>query len=432
MQKITSLIICLLFTIQLIAQNNGERTVIIKFKKHIDPNQNAEIGQIKNDFRIELIPLFEESDLRALAARVPLCRDAVDSLNRFYQIKGCVFDSRLLATLTAKFKNYVSRMDSYAVGTVTDGSITCNKNNSTGNITNTYITDMDLTGLDTGDSAGFSLIESSTYPVNPYINSKRTAMGSSIYIPLNVSRTRPTFNHSDKTLGVFWAAQSNPYCCTGCSNGIAPKGKLRTFFCTNDIDCNPSSSDSNFSISRALLRTLLLSQAGDILLFEFDDSNNIIESQPQIQELIQIATGCLGIIVIEPAGNGDRPINIATDSGAIVVGAAYKDGTNNYFIFPGTNYGNRVDVYSLTNFKSIVTKQGVCQRYSCTSGAAAVIAAMAVSFQSQYFKRKQKYLTPFQMRDLFRNNTGGSYKVASTGKYVAVGTLLVNAVNGMR
>lgn len=428
MQKITSLIICLLFTIHLIAQNNGERTVIIKFKKHIDPTQNAEIGQIKNDFRIELIPLFEESDLRALAARVPpLCRDAVDSLTRFYQIKGCVYDSRILATLTAKFKNYVSRMDSYAVGTATAGSITCNKNNSTGNITNTYITDMGLAGLDTGDSAGFSLIESSTYPVNTYINSKRAAMGSSINIPLNV--TSPTFNHSDKTLGVFWADKTNSNCCIGCNNGIVPKGKLKTFFCTNDIDCNPSSYDENFSISRALLRTLLLSQTGDILLFEFDDSNNIIESQPQIQELIQIATKCLGIVVIEPAGNGGRPINIATDSGAIVVGAAYKDGTNNYFIFPGTNYGNRVDVYSLTNFKSIVTKQGACQRYSCTSGAAAIIAAMAVSLQSQYFKSKHSYLTPFQMRDLFRNTTGGSYKVASTGKYVAVGTSLVNAVN---
>ncbi|RDB03416.1 hypothetical protein [Runella aurantiaca] len=443
MKKIFLLFICLLLANFLTAQNGKKKipqkvktkkseqiqNIIIELKKNTGSSQDNLLNQLKNDFGIELIPVFEESDLKALSNRVPLCREAVDSLTRFFRVNRCTFDSNTLAILTSKFKDYFARVDVYNAGNVNNASGTCNANNSR-YINDNYVIGMRLSHMAKGDSAYFSLIESGSYPsLNSCISSKLSQ--AEIHRPLRSRSSRE--KHADKTLGVFWANQSLAGCC-GTRFGIVPDSKLRTFYSINDNLCHISPSDSNISVSRALMQTLLVSNPGDIVLLEYDIYGQVAESVPEIQELIHIATHCLGVTVIEPAGNGNKHISVTEDSGAIVVGAAYK-APSGYTIFPNTNYGKRIDVYSLTNFKSIVPEQDMCGRYSCTSAASAVIAAMAVSLQSQYFKKNRKYLTPYQMRDLFRKVTRNivsnpsSRGPLSTPKYLADGILLSNEVN---
>ena len=172
---------------------------------------------------------------------------------------------------------------------------------------------------------------------------------------------------------------------------------------------------------------------GDVLLVEWQDPMlNPAELVPDIWDAIHNATN-KGIVVIEAAGNGKHSLdgfpqidrsNPATDSGAIIVGAAHEalDSAgkgHNRLEFPGSapgsNFGNRVDCYAVgenlvtagpaktRNTPSDLTPgapedQAYRSDFALTSGSAPIVAGAAVLLQSMHLASKGTLLTPRQMR----------------------------------
>jgi subtilisin family serine protease len=168
---------------------------------------------------------------------------------------------------------------------------------------------------------------------------------------------------------------------------------------------------------------------GDVILLEMqtgDANNNLwpIEILDAQFEAIRLATA-MGIVVIEPAGNGgqdtDQPVLRVGDtvarallnrnspdfreSGAIMVGAGSSALPRSRLYF--SNYGNRVDVHSWG--ENIATSSVVAEDWSYddtytdfdgTSGAAPIIAGAALSIQGMLSANGRSKLTPAEMRSL--------------------------------
>jgi hypothetical protein len=157
--------------------------------------------------------------------------------------------------------------------------------------------------------------------------------------------------------------------------------------------------------------------AGDVLLIEEQTSvGGPVETDPHLARLIRVLT-LLGVIVIEPAGNGaqnldtvlradgtslDRTTPIFFDTGAVMVGArhALLDRTR----MPFSSFGNRVDCHAWG--EGIVTAASVPgplgpyrSDFGGTSGASAIIAGCAVSVQGMARARGAQRL-PQAMRSL--------------------------------
>ncbi len=146
-----------------------------------------------------------------------------------------------------------------------------------------------------------------------------------------------------------------------------------------------------------------------------------VEYSYEVFDLIKQATAA-GLVIIEAAGNGsmnlcntmdpnnpfqlDKGYSLCApeyDSGAIMVGAANKEGD---FIFY-TNYGSRVNVHALgegvlsTGFKSSEPNY-YTHTFAGTSSASAIVAGAAAVIQN-YFKEKYwegAFLNSYQMREI--------------------------------
>jgi hypothetical protein len=163
-------------------------------------------------------------------------------------------------------------------------------------------------------------------------------------------------------------------------------------------------------------------QAGDVLLIEVQNNfGGPVEIDPHVTMLIHALT-LLGIIVVEPAGNGHLDLDLITrldgtrldrnafnfvDSGAIVVGARQA---LSHSPVPLTSRGSRVDCHALG--EAIVTTSVAPAGYTGlipgtgfgnTSGASALIAGVAVMVQGIARARGQT-LTPDRMRALLSDN----------------------------
>ncbi len=171
--------------------------------------------------------------------------------------------------------------------------------------------------------------------------------------------------------------------------------------------------------------------AGDVLLVEWQDSNNLpAEVTPDIWTAISLATAS-GIIVVECAGNGNRSLDgfaaikrdsPSTDSGAIIVGAARRaldasgTGHNRLEITAsaGSNHGERVDCYAIgeqlgaagpsKTAAGSLTPAGTAETmayrkdFGLTSGSAPIVAGAAVALQGMHKAVKGTPLSPAEMR----------------------------------
>jgi hypothetical protein len=163
--------------------------------------------------------------------------------------------------------------------------------------------------------------------------------------------------------------------------------------------------------------------AGDVLLIE-EQSNDgrPVEVDPHLAMLIRTLT-LLGIIVVEPAGNGGQNLDLVIradgtsldrtspqffDSGAIVVGArhALLDRSR----MPFSSFGNRVDCHAwgegIVTTSSMVGPLGPYlglnplagdTGFGGTSGARAIVAGCAVSLQG-IARARGRPLNPDPMR----------------------------------
>jgi hypothetical protein len=180
---------------------------------------------------------------------------------------------------------------------------------------------------------------------------------------------------------------------------------------------------------------------GDVLLIENQRYTPLTsgwlpdETERGIWEAIK-STTALGIIVIEPAGNGG--INLDTfrdtegkqilnrsspdfkdnDSGAIMVGAATSTTPHSRTstVTPDTlpsNFGNRVDCYAWgenvdtpdSDTMGLATTR-YTNTFCCTSAAAAIIAGAALCIQGIVKKKFGSPLSPEKLREILTNPGG--------------------------
>lgn len=183
-------------------------------------------------------------------------------------------------------------------------------------------------------------------------------------------------------------------------------------------------------------------QAGDILLIEeqtFDGKP--VEQDSHLALLIRTLT-LLGIVVVEPAGNGfngighdlnlglradgtsfDRNTPLFFDSGAIMVGA--RQAIAGRSRMPFSCFGNRVDCHCWG--ENIVTTSSITSPFGSyiglnpaggdfgfggTSGASAIIAGAALILQG-IAKNQGKLITPSKMRSLLSDSFNTSSDVPS-------------------
>ncbi|MCF2151905.1 S8 family serine peptidase [Desmonostoc muscorum LEGE 12446] len=203
------------------------------------------------------------------------------------------------------------------------------------------------------------------------------------------------------------------------------------------------------SLPDAFLKAVGFLQAGDILLIEQQTGDlKPIEMDPHIAMLIQTLT-LLGIVVIEPAGNGGHDLDLllrpdgtsldkATfnffDSRAIMVGARQAL-TRNRISF--SCFGSRVDCHAWGEF--IVTTSAPPSLYiglnplagnagfGGTSGASAIIAGAAAILQG-IAKARETLLAPDRMRALLSDPTFNTLSNNPANDWIGVMPNLQEAV----
>jgi len=211
------------------------------------------------------------------------------------------------------------------------------------------------------------------------------------------------------------------------------------------VDSNGRVRKANI-VNDAILKAIDQLNFGDILLIEAQVSDEDfkiwpVEIRRMTFDLIELATK-KGIIVIEPAGNGDDsndPVGNNLDdfknawenkvldrtsgntefkdSGAIVVAAGSNK--NGHSKIKSTNFGNRIDcfawgekVFTTDNPAEAPNPSDPYQRdFNSTSSAAAIIAGAAIVVQSIVEASGKPRLSPAQMRDILSNNGTSSPRI---------------------
>jgi len=199
--------------------------------------------------------------------------------------------------------------------------------------------------------------------------------------------------------------------------------------------------DGTFNTADAIIAAIDHLDFGDIILLEaqaFDilHSGNVwpVEAMDAVFQAIRLATA-LGMVVIEPTGNGlrrtgndldlfvdckrgnifNRSFDSFHDSGAIVVAAASSDIPHTRINY--SNYGSRIDCFACG--ENVVTagfsprSSGLdtnkySDKFSGTSSAAAIIAGAAIAVQSIMEAKCGSRLGPAQMRDMLSNELYGT------------------------
>lgn len=191
------------------------------------------------------------------------------------------------------------------------------------------------------------------------------------------------------------------------------------------------------NVAEAITHAIDVMAPGDVLLLEVQNTDYLPgETDAAVWETIRLASGN-GVIVIEPAGNGDRSLDIWSDgarrldrtnrydSGAIIVGSCSSDLPHNRYVGSGagsgSNYGVRVDCFAWG--EDIVTagygdrlgeelddNHKYTYSFGGTSGASAIIAGAALILQGKYQATRPAggRLSPAQMRALLSDPATGT------------------------
>ncbi|HEV8504235.1 MAG TPA: S8 family serine peptidase [Chitinophagaceae bacterium] len=203
-------------------------------------------------------------------------------------------------------------------------------------------------------------------------------------------------------------------------------------------------------VNDAIMKAISQLHFGDVLLIEsqvHDEDFRIwpVETRRMTFDLIELATK-KGIIVIEPAGNGDDSTspdgnnldeyknalenkildrtsgnNDFKDSGAIMVAAASDQ--EEHSKLRSSNFGNRIDCFAwgknvytaddpaILNDSSRPDPDKPYWNFSGTSSAAAIIAGAAIVVQSIVEASDRPRLNPAQMREILSKNGTSSERI---------------------
>ncbi len=174
-----------------------------------------------------------------------------------------------------------------------------------------------------------------------------------------------------------------------------------------------------------------------------------IERDEHVRKAISLLTA-IGIVVIEPAGNGNKDLaKLSIDDGrsqldvdgpgyvdshAVMVGGAYVDPKTAPGSVPrrwvsgddpriGSNFGSRVNCYSWA--RQVYTSgcapwhtcvaSGAYQTFNGTSSASAIVAGVAVLVQTMLRAAGRAPLTPDEMRTVFADAGNGTASEPNSG-----------------
>jgi hypothetical protein len=204
-------------------------------------------------------------------------------------------------------------------------------------------------------------------------------------------------NHADATLSILTASHTHTSRWDS-YKGIVPHVNLQTLVSFRQIDPTDTTSMPSYQPEIALLKASLYARRNSILLLELQINNGQpAETNRVLFWLIYMAVNCLGITVIEPAGNDTQNIGprLTLDSGAILAGAATQSGRR-YIC----QHNHAIGHQSRFVFAPIpVSVFNETVPYAGTSAASAIIAGVACQIQSVYFEKCEKYLKPLDLRE---------------------------------
>lgn len=230
----------------------------------------------------------------------------------------------------------------------------------------------------------------------------------------------PSTQHSTWTFGVLFANEyvnpSNPSdfnCCVG----VSREANLRKIVYMNVRGCG--NTDRRATSHGALLKAINQSVQGDVLLLEYSLGGLPVELNLIDVNLISTCTNILGVTVVEPIGNAGNDITSKKPRGFIYEGILVSSATlpttascGRYVKSRNANYSDNntdIDCFGLDDI--LTTNPGNSYaKYGFSSAAAAQIAGLALDMQGYYFSKTGCYLTPQEMKRLFRT-TPSSLKV---------------------
>jgi hypothetical protein len=218
-----------------------------------------------------------------------------------------------------------------------------------------------------------------------------------------------SMEHSTSTFGVLFAKDDTTFdCCVG----VSREANLRKIVYTFIEGCGKT--DAKATSHGALLKAINKSAQGDIMLLEYSLGSLPLELDLIDAKLILACTNILGVTVIEPIGNQDRGQNITSlkpygfvYEGILVSSATTPTGSSvRYYVkSPEANYSNNntdIDCFGLDEILTTNPRNSYA-KYGLTSAAAAQIAGLALDIQGYCFSKTGCYLTPQEMKYLFRN-----------------------------
>ncbi|MCB9680819.1 MAG: S8 family serine peptidase [Alphaproteobacteria bacterium] len=235
---------------------------------------------------------------------------------------------------------------------------------------------------------------------------------------------RTALDHGTHTLGVV-AALHNDIDATGIAHEAGP------IYLSSYLDHR----GQLLGVHNAILAALPHLHPGDVLLTEVQLAPRGEQAPERLPVEVEMPTflvlrlaTALGIVVVEPAGNGDVDLDAhvtddgrtlsrdpASDSGAILVGGALRKAN----WLATHNRGSRIDVRAHAAYVATLRSfDATIDNYNGTSSAAAIIAGVALCVQSARLAAGRAPLRPAVLRAMLA--VGGTPVYDATGLFSGV------------
>ena len=186
-----------------------------------------------------------------------------------------------------------------------------------------------------------------------------------------------------------------------------------------------AATNTDSHVADAIMAAIDVMAPGDVLLLEVQRDFLPTETDSADFDAIRLATAN-GIIVVEPAGNGNLDLDAVVlpgDSGAIMVGSCESALPHNRFVGCGpgcgSNFGSRIDCFAWgenivsAGYGDLNAGLGINDNdiytfsFGGTSGASAIIAGAALIVQGMYQATGAR-LSPAQMREILSDAATGT------------------------
>jgi hypothetical protein len=398
---------------------------------------------VRENIKFEIRSVFETADVRNLYSRIKI-RQNVEPLNceiirleSYLEITICLVSRNVIDDIANDLRTALANVATVEVTTQQTSTSPLPGGNSVAPLTCTDISSSELSPYQiemqidptfTGSNANMVIIENNSTTAADFAHCEFNTRFGNGGIGSTLQRIRVASGdsyHSIQTLGILISDRQMKFGSSSTSDcfGIVPELNIKKIFSFgNEVNCSSGGqtikvADMTTPRRNAILKGVAEASYGDILLIEFalEGGTKPAEVDNFIFKLIKLATNCLEVIVIEPAGNSSTgvPFDIDSallgDSGAIIVGAT-ADLSGVKIKHSQSNFGSRVDCYAkgdgvLTPTKLNTGDMSGYLSFPKTSCATAIIAGVVAGIQSKLIENG-RYLKPLEIREAIRNADG--------------------------